>query len=452
MRRVKLSYILPNPAAIWYNYRMFKALILSIGRVPLVWRILSGFVLGIVGGLLAQRSLSPDALSHILPVLAPFGGVLVAMLKMVVYPIIFFSLVMGAASLPLRQSGKVGGTVLVWYALTSLVAAVLGVALALALNPSMTQAGTAASAHAAAAQEMLGRSQGGGTFASFFLGLFVNPFEALARGSFLPIIVFSILVGIAARCLLDSGDAKAEGPVRALLTVCDGAQRVAFKLIDWVMLYFPIGVFALTFTNFAENGPLLFGPYLRIVSCVLACVLVMIFIVYPAAIAVFRRENPFRVLARLRGPILTAFVTRSSAATLPVSFRAMDEAGVPRAISSFSLPLGATVNMDGVCVHLPVFAILAANMFGLELTAVQLLTLVVSVMFASVGAGGVPGGSVFLLFMVLENMGLPADQVTLVVALALGINPILDMFETCCNVTGDNVCTYIVGAPKMVKK
>lgn len=398
MRRVKLPYILPNPAAIWYNYRMFKALILSIGRVPLVWRILAGFALGIFGGLLAQRSLSPDALSHILPVLAPFGGVLVAMLKMVVYPIIFFSLVMGAASLPLRQSGKVGGTVLVWYALTSLVAAVLGV--------------------------------------------------ALARGSFLPIIVFSILVGIAARCLLDSGDAKAEGPVRALLTVCDGAQRVAFKLIDWVMLYFPIGVFALTFTNFAENGPLLFGPYLRIVSCVLACVLVMIFVVYPAAIAIFRRENPFRVLARLRGPILTAFVTRSSAATLPVSFRAMDEAGVPRAISSFSLPLGATVNMDGVCVHLPVFAILAANMFGLELTTVQLLTLVVSVMFASVGAGGVPGGSVFLLFMVLDNMGLAPDQTAIIVALALGINPILDMFETCCNVTGDNVCTYIVGAPK----
>ena len=104
--------------------------------------------------------------------------------------------------------------------------------------------------------------------------------------------------------------------------------------------------------------------------------------------------------------------------------------------------------MDGVCVHLPVFAILAANMFGLELTAVQLLTLVVSVMFASVGAGGVPGGSVFLLFMVLDNMGLAPDQTAMIVALALGINPILDMFETCCNVTGDNVCTYVVGAPK----
>ena len=191
---------------------------------------------------------------------------------------------------------------------------------------------------------------------------------------------------------------------------------------------------------------------MRIVLCVMTCVLAMIFVVYPAAIAVFRRENPFRVLARLRGPMLTAFVTRSSAATLPVSFRAMDEAGVPRAVSSFSLPLGATVNMDGVCVHLPVFAILAANMFGQDLSAVQLLTLVVSVMFASIGAGGVPGGSVFLLFMVLENMGLGTDQVAMIVALALGINPILDMFETCCNVTGDNVCTYVVGAPRITNK
>ncbi len=424
----------------------------SICRVPLVWRILIGFVLGIAGGLLAQRCLSPDVSKVVLAGLAPFGGVLVAMLKMVVYPIIFFSLVLGAASLPLRQSGKVGGTVIAWYALTSLFAAVLGVALALALNPSMAQPETAATAHAATAQAMAGKAQAGGTFGAFLIGLFVNPFEALAAGNFLPIIVFAILFGVAARCLLDGGDAKAEGPVRSLLTVCDGAQRISFKLIDWVMLYFPIGVFALSFTNFAKNGPLLFGPYVRIVLCVVTCVLAMMFVVYPAAIAAFRRENPFRVLARLRAPMLTGFVTRSSAATLPVSFRAMDEAGVPRAVSSFSLPLGATVNMDGVCVHLPVFAILAANMFGQDLSAVQLLTLVVSVMFASIGAGGVPGGSVFLLFMVLENMGLGTDQVAMIVALALGINPILDMFETCCNVTGDNVCTYVVGAPKITNK
>ena len=170
----------------------------------------------------------------------------------------------------------------------------------------------------------------------------------------------------------------------------------------------------------------------------------MVLVVYPVAIALFCRENPYKVLLRLREAILTAFVTRSSAATLPVSFRVMDGMGVDRALSGFSLPMGATVNMDGVCVHLPVFVILAANMFGHELSVVQIATLCLSIMFASIGAGGIPGGSVFLLFMVLENMGLPAEEVMLVVALALGINPILDMFETCCNVAGDNVCTYIV--------
>ena len=173
-------------------------------------------------------------------------------------------------------------------------------------------------------------------------------------------------------------------------------------------------------------------------------VMAMIFVVYPLAILAFCRENPYRVLLRLREALLTAFVTRSSAATLPVSFRVMDEIGVDRSLSSFSLPMGATVNMDGVCVHLPVFVILAANMFGHDLSFVQIASLCLSIMFASIGAGGIPGGSVFLLFMVLETMGLPNDQVMLIVALALGINPVLDMFETCCNVTGDTVCTYIV--------
>ena len=419
-----------------------------IGRIPPAWRVPIGFVLGVAGGLLMEMFVPPQALARILPVVAPFGDVMVAMLKMVVFPIIFFSLVMGAASLPLKQSGKVGGRVVAWYAATSVFAAMLGVALAMAFNPSMDSPAAAAAAHADEAQKMAQEALSGGTFADFFLGLFVNPFAALAAGNFLPIIVFALLFGVAARCLLDGGDEQAAGPVRSLLAACDGAQRISFKLIDWVILYFPVGVFALTFKNFAENGTKLFGPYLQILLCVVTCVLMMIFVVYPVAIALFRRENPFRVLARLRAPMLTAFATRSSAATLPVSFKAMDEAGVPREVSSFSLPRGATVNMDGVCVHLPAFAILAANLFGMHLTAAQLLTLVASVIFASIGAGGVPGCSMFLLFMVLENMGLPNDQVTMIVALALGINPILDMFETCCNVTGDNVCTYVVGAPK----
>jgi Na+/H+-dicarboxylate symporter len=260
------------------------------------------------------------------------------------------------------------------------------------------------------------------------------------------VIVFAIAFGLASRSILDSLPEESEVArgVRLFVKAVEGAQHISFRLIDWVVCYFPIGVFALSLTNFAVNGTLLFGPYLRITCCVIVGVFAMMFLIYPLAILVFCRQNPYKILLRIKDAMLTAFVTRSSAATLPVSFRAMDGLGVDRAISGFSLPMGSTVNMDGVCVHLPVFVILAANMFGHDLSMLQIATLCISIMFASIGAGGVPGGSVFLLFMVLENMGLPADQVSLVVALALGINPILDMFETCCNVAGDNVCTYIV--------
>ena len=185
-------------------------------------------------------------------------------------------------------------------------------------------------------------------------------------------------------------------------------------------------------------------PYFQITICVIIGVVSMVFVVYPIFIAAFAKENPYKVIYNIKEAIFTAFLTRSSAATLPFSFKMMNNFKVRHEISSFSLPLGATINMDGVCVHLPVFAILAANIFGIDLTPVQLAILVVSVVFASVGAGGIPGGSVFLLFMVLSNLGLNDMQTATIVALAIGINPLLDMFETACNVTGDNVCTYII--------
>ena len=414
-------------------------------KIPLVGKILIGFVLGTAIGLVLAECCEPATAKKVLPYVAPFGNVLVAMLKMVVYPIILFSLILGAASLPLKRSGKIGGSVLIWYFATSIFATVFGVFMAYLLNPSMAAAKDTASANLAAVQKMAGTTSAG-SFGDFLVGLFQNPFASLANGQFLPIIVFSIAFGLCARAILDSDktDGVTKKAVTAMIEMLDGAQKVSFKLIDCVIHYFPIGVFALSVVNFGENGVLLFGPYAKITLCVVVGVCSMILVIYPLAIGLFCRENPYKVLLRLREPILTAFVTRSSAATLPVSFRAMDKIGVDRKLSSFSLPMGATVNMDGVCVHLPVFVILAANMFGHKLGILDIGTLCLSIIFASVGAGGIPGGSVFLLFMVLENMGLPAEQVTMIVALCLGINPILDMFETCCNVTGDNVCTYIV--------
>ena len=158
------------------------------------------------------------------------------------------------------------------------------------------------------------------------------------------------------------------------------------------------------------------------------------------------RINPYPVLWKLREPIFTAFATRSSAATLPVSMRTAEEKlHVKKELSNFTLSLGATVNMDGVCVHLPVFAVLASNMFDFKLTLVQIILLVLSVVFASIGAGGVPGGSIFLLFLILDAIKLDPTQTSMIVALALGINPLLDMFETACNVAGDNIGNFVIG-------
>ena len=416
-------------------------------KSSLAVRIMLGFVLGTAVGLALSEFASPETVKRILPWVSPFGDVLVAMLKMVVYPIILCSLVCGAASLSLRDSGRIGGKVLIWYFATSLFATVFGVFMAMLMNPTLPAQGAAtmAAGQAEGVKALAAHGTGTAAFGDFLVGIFMNPFQALANGSFLSIIVFAIAFGLLARVIVDtSGDAATVRSVRLLLDVFSGAEKVAFKLIECVVLYFPYGVFALTASNFARNGTLLFGPYARITLAVVVGVAAMILVVYPLAIGLFCRQNPVPVMLKMRDTMLTAFVTRSSAAALPVSYRTMDDLGVARSLSSFSLPLGATVNMNGVCIHLPVFVVLAANLFGRSLGTVELAMLCLSILFAAVGAGGVPGGSVFLLFMVLENMGLTAEQVSLVVALALGINPILDMFETCCNVAGDNVCTYIV--------
>ena len=423
-----------------------RAIAVSYFKVPLFVRILIAFVLGSLIGLVCCSLLPPDSINPTVAFLTPFGTVLISLLKMVVFPIILFSLIAGAASLPLKQSGRLGLSVIAWYFFTSVFATIFGIGLALFLNPQMKSFSgqTEQIGSGVTASDEYSSNIGGLT--EFFPTLFQNPFAALARGDFLPIIIFSIVVGLAARFVLDSSRSSDEERknVSLAISVCKGCQTISFKIIDWIIEYFPIGVFALSFTNFAISGVELFGPYLRIVLCVVVGTCAMTFLIYPLAIYVFCRENPFRTLSQLKLPILTAFTTRSSAATLTVSMQTANKLGIASSLSSFSLPLGCTVNMDGVCVHLPVFVILASNVFGVPITFHELLVLSISVVFASIGAGGIPGGSVFLLYMILENAGFTPAQVSAIVGLAIGVNPLLDMFETACNVTGDNVCTYII--------
>lgn len=431
---------------------MIRKIIRGYLSTSLLVRLLAGFgagsAIGILLWFISVRTGKPVA-ETVAPYITPFGSVLISMLKMIVIPVIFFSLISGAAALPIRRFGKIGLKVITWYLLCSLLAALLGTLLALLINPGgqsdlsgwqkmLSTLGIQPEAVLDTAPVQTG-------FVSILLNLFQNPFEALANNNFLAIIAFSILFGIAMRMILEAADRPEDHILAQLLRLIDAARDVIFKIVEWILEYSPIGVLALSITNFGLYGPNIAGPYVSVTLGVVSGILVMMLLVYPLLLYFVSRRNPYTILKNMDEAVITAFITRSSAATLPVSLHTVQEKlHVRGELAGFSLPLGATINMDGVCVHLPMFAVLAANMFGMPLSISDLFILVMTTVLASIGAGGVPGGSIMLLFIILQTMGLDSSQIAVIVALAMGINPILDMFETANNVTGDMVCTFAV--------
>jgi len=431
---------------------MIKTVFKWYTSTSLLIRLLAGFIIGSAIGsilwIISAHTGNPVAES-VTPYISPFGSILISLLKMIVIPVIFFSLISGAAALPIRRFGKIGLKVIGWYLFCSLLAAILGASLALVINPGSESnlAGWQKMIETLGTQpdQIISSAPVQGGFISILLNMFQNPFEALASNNFLAIITFSILFGLAIRIILESSDNAENHILNQLIQLIEAARDVIFKIVEWILEYSPIGVLALSITNFGLYGPNIAGPYVSVTIGVVTGILAMMFIIYPILLFFVTRRNPYSILRNMDEAIITAFITRSSAATLPVSLHTVQEKLKVRGeLASFSLPLGATINMDGVCVHLPMFAVLAANMFHIPLTLTGLIVLVITTVLASIGAGGVPGGSIMLLFIILQTMGLDSTQTAVIVALAMGINPILDMFETANNVTGDMVCTYAV--------
>ena len=341
-------------------------------KISLLWWNIAGFLGGAVAGISAKLALGSEKeiFDSILAFIAPFGSVLVAMLKTIVIPIIFFSLISGASSLPIKKFGKLGAKVLFFYLTTSIFATIFGLVVASMVCPTIDNPSATATPLLSQVDSIkTSMANNGNMLVNMFLSAFMNPFQALAESRFIAIIVFAILFGLASRAVIEStAEAEHKGVLR-MLEVFNGIEKAIFKLVGWLLYYFPIGIFSLTFVNFSVYGPELFSSYAEIALCVILGILLMIFIVYPAIIFIFCRENPYSILAKIKEPIITAFVTRSSAATLPVSLdTAKDSLKIKPEISSFALSLGATINMDGVCIHLPVFVVLSASIFGLDLT------------------------------------------------------------------------------------
>ena len=409
-------------------------------RKMLLWAILIGLILGaIIGAIFAFIPEEHVAKKVSLLIAAPLGDLFIRLLKMIVTPVIIFTLISGVASISPARLGKVGVKIIVFYMLTSFIAIIVGLAVGNIMQP-----GTGVTLEETT-QEI--QAKEAPTLVSTLLAIVpTNPFESIAKGDVLPIIFFSIFFGIALAYARDNKDATIKAHADIVYNFFDGCAQVIFKVVGWVMMYAPIGVFFLIFQVFAQQGAKAFGPLLHVTVAVYIGLIFQMFVVYVVICSIFK-ISPLLFIKKVYEPWLTAFVTRSSGGTLPVSMDTAErKMGISKGVYSFTLPLGATINMDGTTIYLGVCAFFIANAVGIPLTGTQQMTIIITAVLASIGTAGVPGAGAIMLIMVLNSVGLDVtqDNVKLAYAMILGIDALLDMGRTSMNIVGDLCGTCVV--------
>lgn len=401
-------------------------------QTNLLLRILIGLALGAAFGLILGPKVA---------VVSPLGDIFVRLLKMIVVPVVIFTLVVGAASIHPSRLGRIGAKALIFYMLTSAFAVALGLLFGNLFSPGqgMQLAGVADAAGKALQKPDL--------ISTFINIIPKNPFSAIADGDILPIIFAALMFGMGVAYLRESKDERIKIAAETVFRFFDGGAEVMYKVVNWVLEYAPIGVFALIAVVFGKQGAAAFGPLGVITISIYLAMIVHIAVVYGGMLAVYK-ISLMQFLSRARSATITAFVTRSSGGTLPVTMDvAKTKMGVSKGVYSFTLPLGATINMDGTAIYQGVCAIFVGFAIGMPLTLGQQLTVIATAVLASIGTAGVPGAGAIMLLMVLDSVGLkvePGTAVAAAYAMIFGIDALLDMGRTAVNVTGDLAGTCIV--------
>jgi Na+/H+-dicarboxylate symporter len=393
-------------------------------------RILLGMGGGILLGVLFKvAAFDPShwAVDFILGGVLSVGGALfIASLKVMVVPLVFVSLICGASSLSDGMSlGRLGGKTLGLYLLTTAIAISMALTLALIIAPG-ERAGDVApvSFEAAPAPDL----------SQVIVDLVpTNPVAAMAEGKMLQVIVFAILLGIA---IARSGE-----PGARVKSFFEDLNGVLMKLITMLIQLAPYGVFCLMTTLFSEIGwqdILKLGAYFLTVVLGLA---LHLGVVYPTLLTTLARLSPIRFFTKMREPMLVAFSTASSGATLPVTLRTVEHrVGVDNEVASFVIPLGATVNMDGTAIMQGVATVFIAQFYNVDLVLTDYLMIVLTATMASIGTAAVPGVGLVMLAMVLTQVGLPVEGIMLII----GVDRLLDMMRTAVNVTGDATVASVI--------
>lgn len=393
-------------------------------------KILIALGIGIIAGL----ELGAEGAKFASTWIGPLGTIFMNMIKMIIVPLVFSSLVIGVCALgDVKKIGRIGAKTVVYYLGTTFFAIMLGLAFGVIMQPgagvNMPAEGVKAAAKAAP------------PIMKVIIDIFpTNPLDAMLKANMLQIIVFSLFLGISITAVGE----KAEYLKRTI----DGLAEVSYKMVGMIMKFAPIGVFGLITPVVAANGPAVLLPLLKVVIAVyLACLLHALF-VYGAMIKFIGGLSPVKFFKTVMPASLLAFTSCSSGGTLPVNMECAEKLGVSREVSSFVLPLGATINMDGTAAYQGVCTLFIAQIYGVDLTAGQYLTVLLTGTLASIGTAGVPGAGFIMLTMILTAIGLPLEGS----ALIAGIDRILDMPRTSVNVTGDACVNYLVDQSEKAKE
>lgn len=399
----------------------------------LLVRILLGLILGAVSGL---------AFGPAMAWASPFGEIFIRLLKMIVMPVILFTLTVGAASVHPSQLGRVGAKALVIYMVTTGFAVSFGL-----IFGNIFQPGKGMQIAASAAGGMRTDVSAPSLVDTLINVVPVNPFGAIAEGNVLPVIFFCLLFGIGLAYARNSQDEQIQKSGETVFRFFNGGAEIMYMVVNWILQYAPIGVFALIADVFGKQGAQAFGPLGVTTLAVYLAFAGHMVLVYGGMLLICKL-SPLAFFSKAKEAIVTAFVTRSSGGTLPVSMKAADsKMGISQGVYSFSLPLGATINMDGTAIYQGVCAIFVGFAIGAPMTFSQQLTIIATSLLASVGTAGVPGAGAIMLMMVLESVGLkvePGSPVATAYAMIFGIDALLDMGRTACNVTGDLAVTCVV--------
>ncbi len=404
---------------------------MSTKKLGLSTKIFIALLIGSVVGLLINFFLPSGMLKDTILIDGIFnviGNGFIRLMQMLVIPLVLCSLVCGTMSIgDTKTLGKVGVKTLIFYIATTAIAISLALVVAIFIRPGMGLNIDAIESTDVTISENV-------SLADTLLNIIPkNVFSSMAEGDMLPVIVFAVFVGI----ILARLGKKASTVSKFFAEFND----IMMEMTITIMKAAPIGVFCMIARTFASIGFDAFVPMLKYMGCVIFALLLQCFGVYQLLLFAFTRLNPLTFIKKYFPVMQFAFSTSSSNATIPMSIETLEEKlGVSRKVSSFTIPLGATINMDGTSIMQGVAVVFIAEAYGIELTTSMLATVILTATLASVGTAGVPGVGLITLAMVLTSVGLPTEGV----ALIMGIDRIVDMLRTAVNVTGDAICTTIV--------